>query len=80
MRGVGVNYVDKRLGETGTTFMLPSYTLVKLLGSVQLTDHLEASAEITNLFNTTWYANSYASLWVYPGAPRTVMGRMRYRF
>lgn len=78
--GVGVNYVDKRLGETGTSFMLPSYTTVRLLGSIQLTDHLEASAEVNNLLDTTWYANSYASLWVYPGAPRTVMGRLRYRF
>ncbi|TWB10118.1 iron complex outermembrane receptor protein [Nitrospirillum amazonense] len=78
--GIGVNYVDKRLGETGTTFTLPAYTLVRLMGSVHLTDDIELSGEINNLFDETWYANSYAALWVQPGAPRTFKARVRYKF
>jgi iron complex outermembrane receptor protein len=78
--GVGINYVDKRLGETGTTFTLPSYTLVKLLGSVQITRSIELSGEVDNLFDKTWYANSYSALWVQPGAPRTFKISARYKF
>ncbi|GAA0337359.1 TonB-dependent siderophore receptor [Sphingomonas oligophenolica] len=78
--GVGVNYVDKRLGETGTKFTLPSYALVRILASTHLTDRLELSGEVNNLFDKTWYANSYAALWVQPGAPRTFTARLRYKF
>jgi iron complex outermembrane receptor protein len=69
--GGGVNYVDKRLGETGTTFFLPSYTLVKLFGSFDVTQNLKVWAEVNNLFDKVYYPSSYAQLWVNPGAPRT---------
>ena len=78
--GAGVNYVDKRLGETGTTFYLPSYTLVKVVANYSITEKLQLSAEVNNLFNTTWYPNSYAQLWVNPGAPREFTVRGTYKF
>ncbi|WP_334184889.1 TonB-dependent siderophore receptor [Novosphingobium sp.] len=77
--GLGVNRVGKRMGETGTTFMLPGYTLVRALASFDVTDRLRLNAEVNNLFDRTWYANSYAALWVYPGAPRTFTVRLRYQ-
>ncbi|GBR52048.1 TonB-dependent siderophore receptor [Neokomagataea thailandica NBRC 106555] len=80
MLGAGVNYVGRRLGETGTNFYLPSYTLVRLIGSFNVTKRLVLSGQIDNLTNKTWYANSYAALWVYPGAPRTFSLRARYEF
>ncbi len=78
--GGGVNYVDKRLGETATEFYLPSYTLVKLLASWQPTDQLKLSVDVNNLFDKRYYASSYARLWVAPGTPRTFTARVSYTF
>jgi iron complex outermembrane receptor protein len=78
--GGGVNYVDKRLGETGTTFFLPSYTLVKIFGSFDVTHDLKLWAEVNNLFDKVYYPSSYAQLWVNPGAPRTWSIRGQYSF
>ena len=78
--GGAVTYVSRRLGETGTTFYLPSYTLVKLFATLDLTDSFQLSGEVDNLFNKTYYPNSYAQLWVQPGAPRTFDVKATYRF
>jgi len=78
--GGGVNYVDKRLGETATEFYLPSYTLVKLLASWQPTDQLKLSVDVNNLFDKRYYASSYARLWVAPGTPRTFTAKVSYTF
>jgi len=78
--GAGVNYVDKRLGETGTAFYLPSYTLVKLVASFDVTENLQIWAEVNNLLDKEYYPNSYAQLWINPGTPRTFMARGTYKF
>jgi|KBSSwiStaDraftv2_1062776.scaffolds.fasta_scaffold07548_8 iron complex outermembrane receptor protein len=78
--GAGANYVDKRLGETGTSFYLPSYTLVKLVASYDVTDNLQIWGEVNNLLDKEYYPNSYAQLWVNPGAPRTYSVRGTYKF
>ena len=78
--GGAVTYVSRRLGETGTTFYLPSYTLVKLFAALDLTDSFQLSGEVDNLFNKAYYPNSYAQLWVQPGAPRTFDVKATYRF
>src|SRR6185369_12431348 len=65
--GAGVNYVGSRLGETGTNFYLPSYTLVKLVASFDVTDRLQIWAEVNNLLDKEYYPNSYAQLWINPG-------------
>ncbi len=78
--GGDVNYVSRRLGETGTTFYLPSYTLVRLFGSIDVTRRLQVSIDIENLFNKIYYPNSYAQLWVTPGTPRTFDIRATYHF
>ncbi|MCF8709656.1 TonB-dependent siderophore receptor [Rhizorhapis sp. SPR117] len=80
MIGGGVNYVSKRLGETATTFFLPSYTLVKLLASVEVTDNIKISADVNNLFDKRYYASSYASLWVQPGTPRSFSVKASFNF
>jgi iron complex outermembrane recepter protein len=80
MLGAGVLYVDKRLGETATSFFLPSYTLVKLIGSFDVTEAVRLSADVNNLFNTTYYASSYATLWVQPGTPRSFHVRATFTF
>jgi iron complex outermembrane receptor protein len=78
--GAGVNYVGSRLGETGTNFYLPSYTLVKLVASFDVTDRLQIWAEVNNLLDKQYYPNSYAQLWINPGAPRSFMARGTYKF
>ena len=78
--GAGVQHVGKRLGETGTTFELPAYTLTRLFANWNPTQSVEVFGQISNLFDTTYYTNSFASLWVQPGAPRTASGGVRVRF
>ncbi|MEO8721972.1 MAG: TonB-dependent siderophore receptor [Sphingobium sp.] len=80
MLGVGVNYVSKRLGETATTFFLPSYTIAKVLGSFNITDQIKLSADVNNLFNKKYYASSYAALWIQPGTPRSFTVRASFNF
>jgi iron complex outermembrane recepter protein len=80
MLGAGVNYVGRRLGETATTFFLPSYTLVKVLGSFNITEQIKISADVNNLLNKKYYASSYAALWVQPGTPRQFTVRATFDF
>jgi iron complex outermembrane receptor protein len=78
--GGNVKHVSKRLGETGTTFFLPSYTIVRLNASYEINDHLEVSAQVNNLFDKKYYPASYATLWVLAGEPRTYQARITYRY
>lgn len=78
--GAGVNYVSSRLGETATSFILPAYTLTRALMTYEPTKRIRVGVDVTNLFDITWYASSYSTLWVAPGAPRTITGRISYAF
>jgi iron complex outermembrane recepter protein len=78
--GTGVQHVSKRLGETATTFILPSYTLVRLFGNVEVAEGIQLFGDVKNLFNETYYTNSFAQLWVRPGDPRTATVGVRVRF
>ena len=78
--GGGVQYVGKRLGETATTFELPDYVLARAFASWKLQENLEVIANVTNLFNTTYYTNSFAQLWVQPGTPRAASVAVRVSF
>ena len=80
MLGAGVSYVGRRLGETATTFFLPSYTVVKVMGSFNITEQFKLSANINNLFDEKYYASSYAALWVQPGTPRSFAVRADFKF
>ena len=78
--GAGVQHVSKRLGETATNFFLPSYTLVRAFANVDVTENISVFADVKNLFNETYYTNSFARLWVAPGSPRAVTAGARVRF
>jgi iron complex outermembrane recepter protein len=78
--GAGVQHVSKRLGETATTFVLPSYTLVRLFGNIEVTEGIQLFGDVKNLFNETYYTNSFAKLWVRPGDPRTATVGVRVKF
>ncbi len=78
--GGGVQHVGARLGETATTFTLPDYTLVRLFAAWKIQQNVEIFADVTNLFNTTYYTNSFAQLWVQPGPPRAASVALRLSF
>ena len=78
--GGGAKYVGRRLGETGTNFYLPAYTLVRLLATYEVTSKLSVTGEVTNLTDKVYYPASFAALWVYPGAPRQFQVRATYKF
>ncbi|MCP3731483.1 TonB-dependent siderophore receptor [Sphingomonas sp. MG17] len=80
MLGAGVTYVDRRLGETATTFFLPSYTIARVTGSIDITDQIKLSADVNNLFDKKYYASSYAAMWIQPGAPRSFSVRASFKF
>jgi iron complex outermembrane receptor protein len=78
--GGGAYYVSSRLGETGTSFTLPAYTIAKLFASYALTDHLKLSADVSNLFDKVYYPASYSRMWITPGTPRTFTVKATYSF
>jgi iron complex outermembrane receptor protein len=78
--GAGVQYVGTRSGQTGSAFMLPAHTLARVFGEIDLTPDTTLFASVSNLFDTHWYANSYAPVWVQPGTPRTATIGLRARF
>ena len=78
--GGGVQHSGGRLGETATQFFLPAYTLARLFVRADITERVELFAEVSNLFNATYYTNSFAQLWVQPGQPRAATVSVRYKF
>lgn len=78
--GGGAMFVDDRLGETGTTFELPSYTIVRVFATYDLTSAFSLRADIDNLTDETYYTNSFSRLWVQPGAPRNIRVSAMLRF
>ncbi|ABD82866.1 TonB-dependent siderophore receptor [Saccharophagus degradans] len=77
----GVLYVGDRSGEFGNpAFNLPSYTTARVAAQYEISEQIEFSFEINNLFDKSYYANSYGPTWVMPGAPRNFRLSTRFRF
>jgi iron complex outermembrane recepter protein len=78
--GAGVQHTGGRLGETATQFFLPAYTLARAFVRADIAENFELFAEVSNLFNATYYTNSFAQLWVQPGQPRAATVSARVKF
>ena len=78
--GGGLQYTDDRLGWTGFDFTLPDYTTVRLFGELEPMPGLSVRVDLDNLFNETFYTNSFADVWVQPGAPRSFRVSASYAF
>ena len=78
--GAGVQYTDKRLGFTAFDFYLPSYTTARLFGQIAPTERFAIRFDLDNAFDETYYTNSYADVWVEPGAPRRYRVTASYSF
>lgn len=80
--GVGVSRIGERLGsvDSNTGFVLPAYTVWRLVGHYDLSERLRLYAKVENLTDRRYAAFSYSEQWVYPGAPRTWTVGARLRF
>jgi iron complex outermembrane receptor protein len=78
--GGTVVVVDDRLGETGTSFELPGYAVARVFASYEVNEQLLLRADLDNLFDETYYTNSFSRLWVQPGAPRQARVSALLRF
>ncbi|MEM9742711.1 MAG: TonB-dependent siderophore receptor [Pseudomonadota bacterium] len=77
----GVTFVDDRSGEFGDpTFRLPSYTTARIGANLAVSEELGIRLEVNNLFDEEFYTNSFADVWVQPGAPRNFRVSVDYRF
>ena len=72
--GGGVLYVGDRNGFVGSDFELPDYTTVRVFAEAEVAEGFSVRLDVDNLFDETFYTNSFADVWVEPGAPR------RFRF
>ncbi|HEV2612951.1 MAG TPA: TonB-dependent siderophore receptor [Noviherbaspirillum sp.] len=87
--GGGFTYSGKRLGEARTrlqaalgtpSFDLPAYTVAKIAAYWRYSPTLRFSLDIDNVFDKTYYNNSFQRTWVTPGAPRTITLGMQAKF
>ncbi len=78
--GAGLLYTDERSGWTGFDFTLPSYTTTRLFAELTPSERLSIKFDIDNVFDETFYTNSFADVWVEPGAPRRYRLSASYSF
>jgi iron complex outermembrane recepter protein len=78
--GGGFLHVGKRLGYVANNFYLPSYTTARLFGEITPFKGLSLRLDVDNLFDKVYYTNSFADVWVQPGAPRNFRLSATYSF
>ena len=62
-------------------FYLPSYSTARVFGQVELSDSYGVfELDVDNVFDEEFYTNSYADVWVEPGAPTRWRFSARYNF
>ncbi|MEM0985566.1 MAG: TonB-dependent siderophore receptor [Pseudomonadota bacterium] len=78
--GGGVLFVGERNGFVGSDFTLPDYTTVRLFGEIEPIESISVRLDVDNLFDETFYTNSFADVWVEPGAPQRFRLTVAYVF
>lgn len=83
--GGGLLVVSDRSGQLGDffgqgPFELPSYTTLRAFAQYSVTDNINVRFDLENITNEEIFLNSFASLWVQPGAPRTWRLSVGYSF
>lgn len=77
----GLAYVGDRIGAIdGSGLVLPGYVEAKAAAEYAFSRRVTLRLEADNLFDARYAMSSYSSLWVYPGAPRTVRGSVRIAY
>ncbi|MCW8876051.1 MAG: TonB-dependent siderophore receptor [Kangiellaceae bacterium] len=78
--GGGVLYVSERNGFFGTDFELPGFTIARVFANYEIDDSLLMRFEVDNLFDETYYVNSFADVWIQPGKPQSFRISATYSF
>jgi iron complex outermembrane recepter protein len=78
--GGGLVHVGQRSGEFTTNFKLPAYTVARAFAAYGLTKSTTLRLDVDNLFNETYYTNSFSALWVQPGTPRSARVSAAFKF
>lgn len=78
--GGGLLHVGERSGEFTTNFTLPAYTVVRAFAAYEVNRSTTLRLDIDNLFNETYYTNSFSALWVQPGTPRSARVSASFKF
>lgn len=78
--GGGFVHVGQRSGEFTTGFKLPGYTVARAFAAYELTKAATLRLDVDNLFNETYYTNSFSPLWVQPGTPRSARVSASFKF
>lgn len=78
--GGGLVHVGQRSGEFTTAFKLPAYTVARAFAAYEVTKSTTLRLDVDNLFNETYYTNSFSTLWVQPGAPRSARVSAAFKF
>lgn len=79
--GGGVVYVGKRAGDDANTgFKLPDYVTVRANLAYQVSKAVSLHLDVENLFDANYLESSYSDVWITPGAPRTITGKLRVSF
>lgn len=78
--GGGLVHVGQRSGEFTTAFKLPAYTVARAFAAYGVTKSTTLRLDVDNLFNETYYTNSFSTLWVQPGAPRSARVSAAFKF
>ena len=78
------SFFDANFGytvEAGSSLLnIPSYTTARVFIDVDVTESIGMRAEVDNLFDETYYTNSFADAWVQPGTPRSVRLSATFKF
>ncbi|MEO1188634.1 MAG: hypothetical protein AAFW60_06145, partial [Pseudomonadota bacterium] len=53
---------------------------VRLFAEIEPLDNVSVRLDVDNLFDETYYTDSFANVWVQPGAPQRFRLRAAYRF
>ena len=78
--GGGLLHVGERSGEFTTNFKLPSYTVARAFAAYEVNRSMTLRLDVDNLFNETYYTNSFSALWVQPGSPRSARVSASFKF
>ncbi|GAA0821847.1 TonB-dependent siderophore receptor [Colwellia asteriadis] len=78
--GAGATYIDKRLGQRGSDFYLPAYTVVNMFAKYNVSSQIDLKLEVHNAFDKKHFTNAYTQIWVQPGDPRTIDFNLTYQF
>lgn len=78
--GGGAYHVGRRAGDAANSFFVDGYTRVDAMAAYTLSDRTALSVTVRNLLDKEYIASTSGRIESHPGASRTVMAKLDYRF